>query len=92
MDKIVELAVKITRATRISRDIRRGSSVRGAIDLVSMLMTVPGEEVWVDRQLWIDVSISVLMPKIDIEEGINRTSEDIIKGIVKSIVRDNFFE
>lgn len=91
-EKILELAVKITRATRSVRDIRRGASVRGAIDIVLMIMALETQNSWEDRQTWVDVSISALMPKIDIEEGINKTPEDIITAIVMKLTRDDFFQ
>ncbi|HME53225.1 MAG TPA: MoxR family ATPase [Candidatus Lokiarchaeia archaeon] len=90
-EKMMSAAVKITRATRKSKDIRRGSSIRGAIDVVSMLMLLDHDEVWADQQLWIDVAIAALVTKIDVEEGIDKTPEEIIMLIVRSVLTKDFF-
>nr|MDO8113131.1 MoxR family ATPase [Candidatus Sigynarchaeota archaeon] len=91
--KAIEAAVKITRATRKMKEIRRGSSIRGAIDIISMLMQVGIGEVWKDQQPWIDVSISALVTKIDVEEGIDKSPEEIITLIVRSVLnKKDFFQ
>jgi MoxR-like ATPase len=90
-DELVSAAVKITRATRKNKDIRRGSSIRGAIDIVAMLLKT-GEDPWADQQLWIDVSVASLVTKIDVEEGIDKSPEEIITLIARSILTKDFFQ
>jgi MoxR-like ATPase len=89
-DKIVEGAVKITRATRKSRDIRRGSSVRGAIDITAML-SLMAEDAWESIDNWINVAIAALITKIDVEEGIDKSPEDIITLIARAALGKDFF-
>jgi MoxR-like ATPase len=89
-DSMISAAVKITRATRKSKDIRRGSSIRGAIDMVSMLMKA-GADPWADQQLWIDVAISALVTKIDVEEGIDKSPEEIITLLARAVLTKDFF-
>lgn len=87
---MITAAVKITRNTRKNKDIRRGSSIRGAIDMVSMLMNA-GIDPWADQQLWIDVAIASLVTKVDVEEGIDKSPEDIITLITRSVITKDFF-
>ncbi|MFX0098109.1 MAG: AAA family ATPase [Candidatus Hodarchaeota archaeon] len=89
--KVIEAAVKITRSTRNVKDIRRGSSVRGAIDITLMLMEIEDENIWDSIDVWIDVCISALITKIDLEEGINKSPEEIIKLIVQRVLQQDFF-
>ncbi|MHA1791463.1 MAG: AAA family ATPase [Promethearchaeota archaeon] len=90
-DKLIEAAVKITRATRKLRDIRRGSSVRGAIDIVAMLMCIDGVNIWEEKELWIEIVISSLIPKIEVVEGIDKTPEEIIRVIANNVLNKDFF-
>ncbi|MBN2150835.1 MAG: MoxR family ATPase [Candidatus Lokiarchaeota archaeon] len=89
-DAMVSAAVRITRATRKNRDIRRGSSIRGAIDLVAMLAST-GVDPWADQQLWIDVAIAALVSKIDVEEGIDKSPEEVIALIAQAVLTKDFF-
>jgi MoxR-like ATPase len=91
-ERLVELAVKIARSTRNVKDIRRGSSVRGAIDIVSMLMRFDQEVIWNDQETWIEICISALIPKISIEEGIDKTPEELITLLVRNATKQDFFE
>ncbi|MHA1680915.1 MAG: AAA family ATPase [Promethearchaeota archaeon] len=91
-EDLVEAAVKITRATRNNRDIRRGSSVRGAIDIVLMIMGIETEDIWQNQELWHDICISALSTKIEVEEGINKTTEEIIKFIAQQVLNKDFFQ
>ena len=47
----ISLAVKIVRATRIHEDLRRGASVRGAIDMVRLISHYDGSKTNI-RDLW----------------------------------------
>ncbi len=87
---MVEAAVRIMRGTRKIKELRRGSSVRGAIDIVSMLMLLDKERVWSDQQVWIEIAISALVTKVEIEEGIDRTPEDIVELLVRTVLNKDF--
>lgn len=88
-ERLVEAAVRIARATRKVREIRRGASVRGAIDIASMMARIGGG-IWEDERAWIDVSIAALATKLDIEEGIDKSVEDIITLVVRSVLKKDF--
>ena len=66
---VLEKAVKIVRMTRESPQLRRGSSVRGAIDIVSILKNIlNGGKI--SSSDWNEVAIMSLAPKVDLEDGI----------------------
>ena len=79
---ISETATKIMRATRNHPDIRRGSSIRGAIDLAKILDLVKS----VNLETVSEMSIMTLATKIELEDGVERPIEDVIHEIVEAIL------
>ncbi|MFX0185531.1 MAG: AAA family ATPase [Candidatus Hodarchaeota archaeon] len=79
---IAETATKITRATRKHPDIRRGSSIRGAIDLAKILGLVKS----MTLETVSEMSIMTLATKIELEDGVERPIEDVIHEIVEAIL------
>ena len=79
---IAETAVKITRATRNHTDIRRGSSIRGAIDLAKILSLVSS----MNLETVSEMAIMTLATKIELEDGVERPIEDIIHEIVEAVL------
>ncbi|WP_455143300.1 AAA family ATPase [Candidatus Hodarchaeum mangrovi] len=79
---IAETAVKITRATRNHSDIRRGSSIRGAIDLAKILSLVSS----MNLETVSEMAIMTLATKIELEDGVERPIEDIIHEIVEAVL------
>jgi MoxR-like ATPase len=87
-DKIIKIAVKIVRQTRDWPDLRRGSSIRGAIDLASIIRFLETN----DMDSWIDSSIMALATKVELEDGVESQIEDVIKNIVVNTFKDlDFF-
>ncbi|MHA2308207.1 MAG: hypothetical protein ACXABJ_02925, partial [Candidatus Heimdallarchaeaceae archaeon] len=86
-EKIVKMAVKIIRQTRDWPDLRRGSSIRGAIDLAAIIRFLEVN----DMESWIDGSIMALATKIELEDGVESLIEDVIKSIVVSTFKDTDF-
>ena len=86
-EKIVKMAVKIIRQTRDWPDLRRGSSIRGAIDLAAIIRFLEVN----DMESWIDGSIMALATKIELEDGVESLIEDVIKSIVISSFKDTDF-
>jgi MoxR-like ATPase len=77
-------AVAITRATRTHPELRRGSSVRGAIDLTAIASELtpladPGEDAHRNRVL--DAGMLALSARISLDEASDRTPEDVIRDI-----------
>ncbi len=81
-EQIINLAVAITRATRDYNDIRRGASVRGAIDMASLYIQLPGE----DHKVWEQAAIMSLVPKIELNDNTQKTPVEIIKTLVKAVL------
>jgi MoxR-like ATPase len=92
-DRLVALAVALTRATRRHPDLRTGSSVRGAIDLVLVareLAEIRGRPITGDGGGAVDAVIReaallALSSKVAVDEGADRTPEDVLSEIVASL-------
>jgi magnesium chelatase subunit D len=88
--RAVDLAVDLTRATREHRDVRMGSSVRGAIDLVLLLtglQRLRGEgnadgTRGLVRETARDATHAALSGRIRIADGCDRTPESVLDEIL----------
>ena len=80
----VDFVVAVARATREHRDLRHGSSVRGAIDMV-LLMTglqdLRGERHLV-RETALDAGYAAFSGRVRVQDGVDRTPESVIEEIV----------
>jgi MoxR-like ATPase len=77
-------AVAITRATRKHPELRRGSSVRGAIDLTAIateLSALAGDGEEAHRHRVLDAGMLALSARISLDEASDRTPEDVIRDI-----------
>lgn len=77
-------AVAITRATRKHPELRRGSSVRGAIDLTAIaaeLSGLAGDGEEAHRNRVLDAGMLALSARISLDEASDRTPEDVIRDI-----------
>jgi magnesium chelatase subunit D len=88
--QVVDLAVALTRATREHRDVRMGSSVRGAIDLVLLLTglrRLRGEDGGRSpvRGTARDAAYAALSGRIRIADGCDRTPESVLDEILDEI-------
>lgn len=85
----VELVVELVRATRDHADVRVGSSVRGAIDMVlvaNSLAVLRGVEA-VSPRASLDAALVALSGRIRVREGSMRTPEAIVTELWESIFR-----
>ncbi|QJY44740.1 AAA family ATPase [Pseudonocardia broussonetiae] len=81
----VDLSVALTRATREHRDVRMGSSVRGAIDL-SLVLTGLADlrgEATPTRDTARDAAYAALSGRIRITDGVDRTAESVIDELLE---------
>lgn len=81
----VDFSVALTRATREHRDVRMGSSVRGAIDL-SLVMTGLGKlrgEAGLVRETARDAAYAALSGRIRVADGVDRTAESVIDELLE---------
>lgn len=77
---VVLQVVGMVRATREHRDLRSGSSVRGAIDVVLLLAGLAqlrGREP-LDAEVSLDASMMALSGRVRVREGSGRTAEDVV--------------
>lgn len=80
-DRLVALGTRIARKTREHPKIRRGSSIRGAIDFVSLLMN--NSEPSLGEEVCVEAAVSALVTKIEVEV---KDSGDV-RGIIRELVR-----
>jgi len=82
--EVVSTAVRIVRETRVAPSIRRGASVRSAIDLasvVSQMSSSPSEDDWVTA------AVMVLSTRVELREGLSDDIETVIRDIVLRTLR-----
>ena len=86
-DAWIAKAVQVVRLTRNHNELRVGSSVRGAIDAsavavsLAQLRGVPVD----DPTVGLDAAIVALSGRVRVREGSNRTSEDIVTELWRSV-------
>ena len=81
-------AVAVTRATRTHRDVRMGSSVRGAMDLCDVaarLSDIRGLALD-DPGVGLDAALMALTGRIRLHEGGDRTPEAIVRELWEEVV------
>ncbi len=86
-EEVLSIAVRMTRETRNWIDLRRGSSIRGAIDLASIIQYLDPE----DAKSWADAAIMSLVTKVELEDGVEQTVEDVITTIVQKVLTEMDF-
>lgn len=87
---VVAKSVALVRSTRTHKDLRVGSSVRGAIDLVvlsSELATLRGPEAD-RRQVLLDSALCALSGRIQVQDGVTRRPEDVITELFDEAFRE----
>ncbi len=85
--RLVSDAVAITRATRSHQDVRQGSSVRGAIDLVAVAGPLTairagagsGEDEY--REVVLDAALLALSGRITVDEAAEASPEQIVREL-----------
>jgi MoxR-like ATPase len=74
--------VALTRATRRHPELRRGSSVRGAIDLVAIAMELQKIDPEADRtRVVLDSALLALSARVGVDEASDATPEQVITEI-----------
>lgn len=83
------LAVALTRLTRQHSDIRMGSSVRGAIDMVLLrrgLQQLRGGSGPTDRATVLDAAHAAVSGRIRLQDGCDRRPEDVVSELVDRLL------
>jgi MoxR-like ATPase len=81
-ERFSKLAVKIIRLTREHPSLRRGSSIRGAIDLAHLAQADSQKPVF---EVWYDLAIMALHSKIELMDGIDQNINEVIHSIVDAV-------
>ncbi|MHA1629369.1 MAG: AAA family ATPase [Candidatus Heimdallarchaeota archaeon] len=81
-EDVIDYSVLIVRETRENVKLRRGASIRGAIDLASIINEFEERTL----QTWIDISIMALATKVELEDGVEETIETVIEEIVRKVI------
>lgn len=86
--ELVGLAVALVRATREHRDLRTGSSVRGANDLVLLLgglLEMRGQQLAEGRETVRDAVHAALSGRVKVVDGVDRTPESVLDQILDDV-------
>jgi MoxR-like ATPase len=88
-EKIAQLSQQIIHHSRNNRSIQRGSSIRGAIDLAQLISKT--EEIYSSTN-WVNSAIMALYNKLELEDGVTSSKEEIIADIVLSVLNKSDFQ
>ncbi|OLS12929.1 MAG: ATPase [Promethearchaeota archaeon CR_4] len=89
--EIAHLAVRIARGTRNHQDIRRGASVRAAIDIAALVKSNGPVQPEDTESIWMEVAIMALSTKIELMDSVTDSRENIIKEIVLNALQNTPF-
>ncbi|HUT81617.1 MAG TPA: MoxR family ATPase [Candidatus Bathyarchaeia archaeon] len=79
---IIDYSVLIVRESRANVKLRRGASIRGSIDLASIINEFDERTI----NTWIDISIMALATKIELEDGVEEKIELVIEELVRKVI------
>ncbi|MFX0070058.1 MAG: AAA family ATPase [Candidatus Hermodarchaeota archaeon] len=88
-DRIATIAQEIIQITRDTTSIRRGSSIRGGIDLSGLITQYESAN---SAKNWIDAAIMALYNKIELEDGVNKSKKELIADIVLAVLNKSDFQ
>jgi MoxR-like ATPase len=88
-ENIAKIAQKIVQLSRQNSSLRRGSSIRGAIDLADIISRTGNSK---STKEWIETSIMSLHNKIELEDGVTRTKSEVISEIVLAVLNKMDFQ
>jgi len=87
-EKIATLSQQIIHNSRNNRSIQRGSSIRGAIDIAQLISKT---EINSSRN-WVTTAVMALYNKLELEDGVTSSKEEIITDIVLSVLNKSDFQ
>ncbi|MBA7670897.1 hypothetical protein ES703_79044 [subsurface metagenome] len=88
-DKIAIISQNIIQVTRESTSIRRGSSIRGAIDLATLINQYDNNN---SSKNWVEAAVMALYNKIELEDGLTQSKKEIITNIVLAVLNKSDFQ
>ncbi len=88
-EKIAQISQQIINHSRNNTSIRRGSSIRGAIDLAQLISNTENIN---STKNWVTTAVMALYNKIELEDGVTSSKEEIIADIVLSVLNKSDFQ
>jgi MoxR-like ATPase len=88
-EKIAQISQQIVNHSRNNTSIRRGSSIRGAIDLAQLISKTENLN---STKNWVITAVMALYNKIELEDGVTSSKEEIIANIVLSVLNTADFQ
>jgi len=87
--KITTISQNVIQATRKAISIRRGSSIRGAIDLATLINQYDNSD---STSNWVEAAVMALYNKIELEDGLTQSKKEIISSIVLAVLNISDFQ
>ena len=87
--KITTISENVIQATRKTISIRRGSSIRGAIDLATLINQYDNSD---STSNWVEAAVMALYNKIELEDGHTQSKKEIISSIVLAVLNKSDFQ
>ncbi len=88
-DKVALLSQNIIQLTRESTSVRRGSSIRGAIDLATLINQYDNNN---SSKNWVEAAVMALYNKIELEDGLTQSKKEVITNIVLAVLNKSDFQ
>ena len=88
-NKIATISQQIVQITRGNTAIRRGSSIRGAIDLTTLMNQYENTN---SSKNWVEAAVMALYNKIELEDGLTQSKKEIITNIVLAVLSKSDFQ
>lgn len=85
--ELIKLGVRIIRKTREHPDVKRGSSIRGAIDFVDLLKHHSNKPILTEPE-YVNAAMMALYNKIELHVRAKRSKEEIIREIVMASLKE----
>ncbi|MFX1322653.1 MAG: AAA family ATPase [Promethearchaeota archaeon] len=89
VDKIATISQNIIQKTRENTSIRRGSSIRGAIDMAALISQYGNDN---SSKNWVESAVMSLYNKIELEDGLTQSKKEIITNIVLAVLNESDFQ
>ena len=88
-ETIAQISQQIVNHSRNNTSIRRGSSIRGAIDLAQLIFITENTS---STKNWVTTAVMALYNKIELEDGVTSSKEEKIAEIVLSVLNKSDFQ
>jgi len=88
-NKIATISQNIIQLTRETTSIRRGSSIRGAIDLATLISQYNNDN---SSKYWVEAAVMALYNKIELEDGLTQSKKEVITNIVLAVLNKLDFQ